>query len=59
LTYDDLAGFAKSWGMIYLMIFFLGAVVYAFWPGNRERFKRAASLPLEEDDRPWRPNATK
>ncbi len=59
MTYDDLAGFAKSWGLIYLMIFFLGAVVYAFWPGNRERFRRAANQPLEEDDRPWRQNETK
>jgi cytochrome c oxidase cbb3-type subunit 4 len=28
---------------------FVGIVVYAVWPGNRERFEEAARLPLEDE----------
>ncbi|MDA0261460.1 MAG: cbb3-type cytochrome c oxidase subunit 3 [Proteobacteria bacterium] len=59
MDHDDLVAFSQSWGMIYLLVFFVGAVVYAFWPGNRARFRREAHRPLEEDDRPWNQNATK
>ena len=24
------------------------ALIYAFWPGNKKRFERAARLPLEQ-----------
>ena len=59
MNYDSLVAFAQSWGLFYLLIFFVGAVVYAFWPANRMRFRRAAHRPLEDDDRPWSQNATK
>lgn len=59
MIYDELVVFSQSWGMLYLLVFFVGVVVYAFWPGNRERFRRAAHRPLEEDDRPWSQNGTK
>lgn len=54
MTYDDLVYFAQSWGLIYLMAIFVGALIYALWPSNKRGFDRAAQQPLNEDDGPWR-----
>jgi cytochrome c oxidase cbb3-type subunit 4 len=54
IDHDTLVGFAKSWGLFYLMAFSIGVVVYAFWPKNRKRFNDAKKSILDEDDKPWR-----
>ncbi len=51
MSYDAIATFAKSWGLVYLMAMFLGVCLYAFWPRNKAKFDKAARMPLEEDDR--------
>ncbi len=48
-TYETLAQFAESGGMIYCFALFLGVLVYALWPANREAFNEAARMPLRED----------
>ena len=53
LNYHMLVAFSKSWGLFYLMGFFVCVVVYAYWPRNRKRFERAKHSILEQDDRPW------
>ena len=50
IDHDTLATFAKTYGLIYMMIVFLGAVVYALWPANQSNFDQAASGILEEDE---------
>ncbi len=50
MTYQDLIYFAETWGLVLLAAMFASTVVYAFWPGNRKKFDRAANLPLENDD---------
>ncbi len=47
--YEQLAGFAQTWGLVYFVVLFLGAVTYALWPSNAKRFKDAASIPLREE----------
>jgi cytochrome c oxidase cbb3-type subunit IV len=47
--YAYLAGLAQQLGLIYFVAIFAGVCIYALWPGNRERFERAASAPLNED----------
>jgi cytochrome c oxidase cbb3-type subunit 4 len=49
MTYEAMAGFAQTWGLALLVVLFLGAVAYALWPRNREKFRRAAERPLLED----------
>ncbi len=41
-TYEALAAFARSAGTLYCFAFFLGVLVYALWPSNREKFNKAA-----------------
>lgn len=48
-TYQLLARFAQSAGLIYFVGLSLGVCLYAFWPKNRGRFEQAATMPLRED----------
>jgi len=49
MYYEQVAHFAATYCLIYLVILFAGALAYAFWPSNKEKFEKAARLPLEED----------
>ena len=51
-SHETLVAFAKSWGLFYLIAFFVGVLVYVFWPSNRKRFTRAKHSILDKDDRP-------
>lgn len=44
--YQFLAQFWEIWAFL----LFLGITIWAFWPGNREKWERAARIPFEEDD---------
>jgi cytochrome c oxidase cbb3-type subunit 4 len=51
--HETMVGFAKSFGLFYLIAFSLAVLVYVFWPGNKKRFDRAKQLPLDDgEDRP-------
>jgi cytochrome c oxidase cbb3-type subunit 4 len=53
LAYESVVGFAKSWGLFYLIALAIGVLVYALWPSNRSRFDRAKRSILDKDDKPW------
>ena len=36
------------WGL-WLMIFFLGIVAYAYWPKNKGRFNEDAMIPFRDE----------
>lgn len=50
--HDALVGFAKSWGLFYLIALSVAVLVYALWPSSRKRFDRAKNSILDKDDRP-------
>ena len=50
MEYKDVIYFSETWGLLILASMFGAAIVYAFWPGNSEKFEHAANLPLEDDD---------
>lgn len=54
LDHETLVGFAKSWGLFYLIAMTVGVLIYTFWPSNRKRFERAKDSILDEDDKPWK-----
>lgn len=49
MSFQTVSHFAQSWGLVFLLVMFGSAVVYAMWPSNKGKFKKAAHLPLEED----------
>jgi cytochrome c oxidase cbb3-type subunit IV len=48
-TYQMLASFAQTWGLVYFVIVFLIVLIYALWPSSRQKFDEAAHIPLRED----------
>lgn len=50
--HQSIVGFAKSWGLFYLIALSVGVLAYVFWPSNRKRFDRAKHSILDKDDRP-------
>ncbi len=50
MSYEDVARFVQTWGLVFFVVVFLVAVAYALWPANRARFRRAARIPLEDDE---------
>jgi cytochrome c oxidase cbb3-type subunit 4 len=49
VDYDTLRHFADSWGLLFLTLFFVGVVLFAFRPGSRRQAEEAAQIPLGED----------
>ena len=49
MTFETVSHFAQTWGLVYLVILFLGVLVYALRPGARKKFDDAAHIPLRED----------
>jgi cytochrome c oxidase cbb3-type subunit IV len=49
VDYDTLRHFADSWGLLFLTLFFIGVVLFAFRPGSRRQAEEAAQIPLGED----------
>jgi len=49
MDYVEVAEFARSWGLVYLVVLFALVVFWAFRPRNRKKFERAARIPLKED----------
>ena len=49
MSYDSLRQAADSWGLLYMLIIFVGVIAYTFRPGGRKAADDAASIPLKED----------
>lgn len=56
MNYEGWSSFAQTGGTLYFVAIFLVVLLYALWPRNAARFRRAAELPMKEkeldDDRP-------
>ena len=48
-TYQALASFAQTWGLVYFVAIFMIVLVYALWPTRKQQFDEAARMPLRED----------
>jgi cytochrome c oxidase cbb3-type subunit 4 len=48
-TYTAMRHFADSWGLLFMTLFFVGAVVFVFRPGSRKNADEAARIPLKDD----------
>ncbi len=48
--HELLSKIAQTWGLAFFVLMFLGALVYALWPANRETFRKAAETPLHDKE---------
>lgn len=49
MSYEQVASITQVAALLLFVAFFIGVLIYAFWPGNKKRFEEAARLPLEKD----------
>jgi cytochrome c oxidase cbb3-type subunit 4 len=52
MSYEHVASITQVAALLLFVAFFIGVLIYAFWPGNKKRFKEASKLPLEKDPGP-------
>lgn len=50
MTHDAVLVFSKTWGAVYLLVVFLAAVVWTYWPSHRSMYDKAAQSPLDPDE---------
>ncbi|MCR6643745.1 MAG: cbb3-type cytochrome c oxidase subunit 3 [Terricaulis sp.] len=50
MDYLAISQFAATWGLVLLCGGFAAALIYALWPGNKDKFSRAAQAPLDDGD---------
>jgi cytochrome c oxidase cbb3-type subunit 4 len=49
-TMTEISAFLRQFWGLWLMIFFLGIIVWAYWPKNKDRFAEDAMIPLRDDE---------
>lgn len=49
MDYGTIAHWVKLGGTVFFFVFFLAVLVYVFWPGNREKFNKAAQRPISDE----------
>ncbi|MDN2582414.1 cbb3-type cytochrome c oxidase subunit 3 [Aquibium sp. ELW1220] len=49
MDYHTMREFADSWGLLFLTLFFVGVVLFAFRPGSKKSAEEAAQIPLKDD----------
>ena len=49
MTFESVSVFSQTWGLAYLIVLFLGVLIYALRPSARKKFDDAASIPFKEN----------
>ena len=49
MDYETFRQFSDSWGLAYLVVVFIGVVIFAFRPGSKKHYEDAADIPLKRD----------
>lgn len=50
MTLDALIGVLRPFWGLWVMIFFCGIVLWAYWPKNRGQIESHADIPLRNED---------
>lgn len=54
IPHEWFVGFAKAFGLFYLIALSIGITIYAYWPSLGKRFDKAAKSILDDEDGPCR-----
>jgi len=49
LDYHSMRAFADSWGLVYMMVFFVAVFLWVMRPGAKKSSEDAARIPFKED----------
>ncbi len=50
MDYETLRQFADSWGLLFLVLLFVGIIIFVFRPGARKKYEKDAMIPLRDDE---------
>lgn len=50
MEYNTMRQLADSWGLLYLVVIFLGVIYFTFRPGSKDQADKNARIPLNEDE---------
>jgi len=50
MTYETVTLYSQIIALFLFIVLFTGALLHAFWPGNKEAFRQAAYQPLRNED---------
>lgn len=50
MTHDAVLVFSKTWGALYLLAVFFGALIWTYWPTRKAVYEDAAQSPLQNED---------
>ena len=51
-TYTWLRTFADSWHLLFMTLFFIGVIIWAFRPGSRKVHEETSSMIFRNDEKP-------
>ncbi|MEI8394998.1 MAG: cbb3-type cytochrome c oxidase subunit 3 [Rhodospirillaceae bacterium] len=47
----DFGATLHAWWTVWLVMVFIGIIVYAVWPGNRAKFEHASTIPFVDENK--------
>ena len=50
MDYQTLRTFADSWGLLFLVILFVGIIAFTFRPGSRKKADEDSKIPFKDED---------
>jgi len=49
MSYDSFRHFADSWGLLYMLAFFIGVLLFILRPGAKKEAQDAAQIPFNDE----------
>ncbi|MGI9373460.1 MAG: cbb3-type cytochrome c oxidase subunit 3 [Hyphomicrobiales bacterium] len=50
MDYETLRQFADSWGLLFLVLLFVGIIIFVFRPGASKQYEKDAKIPLRDEE---------
>ncbi|MBF0622217.1 MAG: cbb3-type cytochrome c oxidase subunit 3 [Magnetococcales bacterium] len=50
MTFNDVLLFSKEFSLIWFFLFFIGIVIWAYWPGNKDRYEEAGKMIMDDGE---------
>jgi len=50
MDYHALRHFADTWGLVFMSLVFIGAMIWVFRPGTARDYRKHGDIPFRHDD---------
>jgi len=49
MDYETFRHFSDSWGLVYMVVVFIGVALFTFRPGAKKHYDEVGNIPLKRD----------